>query len=189
MSLLEENLFSEGFRPVPEGLSELVFITNNVTSSRLQNATLDMISDEGNQIKAKITELNLEIEVPKDFTLKSLRTPVGLPTMDVSNNPDYLITAPYNGYEKVKAISKFKGEPDWKNIKKNALLVETNLVLCRRINPYSPSQYFFAFYSNTEFAGHLTENGFRILKSERDTHEYNPPKNLNIWLWYIVEVV
>ena len=48
---------------------------------------------------------------------------------------------------------------------------------------------FFAFYSNTEFAGRLNENGFRILKNERDTREYNPPKNLNIWLWYIVEVV
>src|SRR3989338_574275 len=40
----------------------------------------------------------------------------------------------------------------------------------------SGDERFFAFYSNTEFAGHLTENGFRILKSERDTHEYNPPK-------------
>lgn len=147
VELFTNDLFSEGFRPVPEGLSELIYITNNVTPSRLENATLDLIDDKEGNIKAKITEIDLRIEVEKDFTVRSMRTPVGLPTMDVTDNPDYLILAPYEGYEEVKNLSKFKGDPDWKKIKENALSTETEMAICRRLNPYSPSQYFIAFYS------------------------------------------
>lgn len=47
---------------------------------------------------------------------------------------------------------------------------------------------FFAFYKEDEFFRLLQENGFEILEHRRDMREYNPPKNLTVWLLYFVKV-
>src|SRR3989338_8476086 len=47
---------------------------------------------------------------------------------------------------------------------------------------------FFAFYKEEEFLKLLQENRFEVLEYKRDMREYNPPKNLTVWLLYFVKV-
>src|SRR3989344_1037404 len=47
---------------------------------------------------------------------------------------------------------------------------------------------FFAFYKEDEFLKLLQENGYEVLEHSRDMREYNPPKNLTVWLLYFVKV-
>jgi len=47
---------------------------------------------------------------------------------------------------------------------------------------------FFSFYGETEFLNLLRGNGFEVIEHLRDMREYNPPKNLTVWLLYIVRV-
>ena len=47
---------------------------------------------------------------------------------------------------------------------------------------------FFAFYKEDEFLKLLQENGFEVLEHSRDMREYNPSRNLTVWLLYFVKV-
>lgn len=47
---------------------------------------------------------------------------------------------------------------------------------------------FFSFYNDEGFSKSLEDNGFTILERNRDMREYNPPKNLTVWLLYFVRV-
>lgn len=47
---------------------------------------------------------------------------------------------------------------------------------------------FFSFYAESEFLQLLQSNGFEVLEHSRDMREYNPPKNLTVWLLYLVRV-
>lgn len=47
---------------------------------------------------------------------------------------------------------------------------------------------FFAFYQENEFLKLLQDNGFEIIEHRRDNREYNPPKNITVWLLYFVKV-
>lgn len=47
---------------------------------------------------------------------------------------------------------------------------------------------FFSFYTDSEFLQLLQNNGFEVIEHLRDTREYNPPKDLTIWLLYLVRV-
>ena len=48
---------------------------------------------------------------------------------------------------------------------------------------------FFAFYKEDEFLKLLQENGYEVLEHSRDMREYNPPKNLTVWLLYFVRLL
>ena len=47
---------------------------------------------------------------------------------------------------------------------------------------------FFAFYQESEFLKLLQENGFEVIEHSRDMREYNPSRNLTVWLLYLVKV-
>lgn len=47
---------------------------------------------------------------------------------------------------------------------------------------------FFAFYQEDEFLQILEKQGFTVLEYTRDAREYNPNKNLTVWLRYFVQV-
>lgn len=53
---------------------------------------------------------------------------------------------------------------------------------------YEGDERFFAFYQEDEFLKVLQENGFEVLQHSRDMREYNPPKNLTVWLLYFVRI-
>lgn len=52
----------------------------------------------------------------------------------------------------------------------------------------SEFERFFAFYKESKFLKLLEENGFEVLEHNKDTREYNSPKNLTVWLLYFVKV-
>ncbi len=144
------NKFAEGFRPVPQGLSDLVFITNAKSPERAMYSNITLEREVNGTVEGK-DRTGALIKVPKGFVLKSLRTPVGLKRMDATQDLDYLIIAPYDGLERVSAISNYNNVPNWVSIKSSALRTGTNLAICRRINPYSPSQMHIAYCSTVTF--------------------------------------
>ncbi len=54
--------------------------------------------------------------------------------------------------------------------------------------PYKEDERFFSFWQEDEFLKILQENGFEVLEHTKDAREYNPPKNITIWLLYFVRV-
>lgn len=142
--------FREGFRPVPEGLSKILFITNPTEPSRVERA--EMILEKGNKTKLyvinpKIGKFNIE----KSKCLPSLRTITGLKTMDITDKLDWVIKEDYTECKKIKTEIGYKHPLDWEQIKKDLLAVETNLVIARRINLFSPNTFFLSWFSNTRF--------------------------------------
>ena len=55
--------------------------------------------------------------------------------------------------------------------------------------PFEGDERFFAFYQLQEFTNLLEINGFGVVESSRDVHEYNQPKNQTVWLLYFVRVL
>lgn len=55
--------------------------------------------------------------------------------------------------------------------------------------PSPADRRFFAFYQPSEFQSVLVERGFEVLADYRAMMDYNPPKNLTIWLVYFVRVL
>ena len=147
---LPAECFSEGFRPVPAGLSDLVFITKAESNERAMYANL-ILKEENKLEVTGLSKSGTKVIIPRKYILDSLRTPVGLSKMDISEELDYLIIAPYKELNILKNLSSFTGELNWDEITKTALKTKTNIVICRRINPYSPSQSHIAFFSETPF--------------------------------------
>lgn len=160
------NQFSEGFRPVPKGLSELVFITRPEPKQRAMYANIILKKELKSKQKVKGTsKTGLDILIPKKYLLDTLRTPVGLETMDISRVLDYLIMTPYKELPTVKSYSNYTGKINWDNIQLTALKTKTQLTICRRINPYSPSQKHLSFYSSKFY---YPSNQMEVVHEEGD---------------------
>ncbi|WP_457549139.1 hypothetical protein [Archaeoglobus sp.] len=82
--------------------------------------------------------------------MPSLRIPVGLNTMDITGKHDYVAKEQYENFEKVIELCGFKKELTkdyWKDVQRELDSVKTNVVIVRRINPFSPNQKLIAFFS------------------------------------------
>lgn len=148
---LPASFFSEGYRPVPRGTSDFVFITRPVEESRLEKVRL-IIRDEGKDyVCAVVKDLDWPYRFRRSKLIASLRSTTGLPCMDITGLHDYAIIEAYEDLDRLLAISNFRGskdEIDWQSIRRSLDKVQTNLVVQHRINPYSPTTRFFAFYSD-----------------------------------------
>src|SRR5438093_13440209 len=71
--------------------------------------------------------------------------------MDVSRAYDYLANRPYKQLSKVTSACGFSTKLDWsafwKNVERELLEIRSNIVVSRRINPYSPNTHLTAFVS------------------------------------------
>ncbi len=163
LSQFPPGYFREAFGARPKGVSKILFVTNPLHPGRIQESFLILKEVRGGRIIATTTVgaiqtgLGLkpyQLEFSLDHFLPSLRTPVGLKRMDVSDILDYVAKEPYEGMEKVARLAGYKGRLDYEFWRKTRLELNrsrTNIAVVRRINPYSPNQYLLSFYSEREF--------------------------------------
>jgi hypothetical protein len=72
--------------------------------------------------------------------------------MDISGKFDYIASGQFEELSKVKRACGFEGkipQTFWNNLERELNAVETNIVVSRRVNPYSPNTNLFAFASDT----------------------------------------
>jgi hypothetical protein len=105
---------------------------------------------EGKEFLKATTSLGADYEIPASYLMKSLRTPVGLDKLDINDNYDYIACKKYPDIFRVCRAAGVK-QPEtgyWGTLPEKIESVKTNLIVCRRINPFSPSQNLIAFFSS-----------------------------------------
>ncbi|MBO3757671.1 MAG: hypothetical protein JTT14_00985, partial [Candidatus Brockarchaeota archaeon] len=162
-----ENWFIEGFRPVPQGLSQVVFVTRPFHEGREKAAFMTFVKEEDEYIHAQIKEMNEDLIIRKDSALPSLRTLTGVRTFDISNLYDYVLINQYPKASKIIRLSKLKEKSvDWEKIRKECKGRLTRLSIAHRINWYSPNVAHLAFYSDIPYA---PSNVLEVVKVEDET--------------------
>jgi len=142
--------FKEGYGPRPEGVSKIMFITNPIRECRIEEAFMVLDRDLGEKLVAKTIVGIQRFILSKEHFIPSLRTPVGLSTMDITNTYDYVAKEPYEYIDKIIELSAFKKtlQSDyWNKIKKEFERSKSFAGVVRRINPFSPNQHLIAFCS------------------------------------------
>lgn len=143
-----QNYFREGYRPVPKGVSQFLFLTRASHESRTKQAFLSFSSDKRSMITAR-TQLGSSCAIAKTYLTPTLRTPVGIPTMDITGCCDYIAHAPYPDLDRVLRATGQASKPQefWTGVQRELQEVSTCLVVARRINPFSPYTFLTAFFS------------------------------------------
>jgi len=147
-----DGYFHEGYRPVPAGVSRFLFLTRNQGTTRTNQAFLSFTADRGRTIEAR-SPLGATYQVPVTHLRPTLRTPVGLATMDITGLHDYIAFREYGDFDGVVAATGFdRGSLDWATfwsaLPGHLDATKTRLVVCHRINPFSPALHLAAFYSD-----------------------------------------
>ena len=183
---LPEKYFKEGYRAVPKGVSKFMFITKKLEDSRVENAFLIYEKDNPTYITAK-TKSGIKYKIEKEAFKPSLRTGVGIKTISINGKVDYVAKMPYNeltrvleacGYEKP---GQEKWKAFWDNIDIELPVIETNLVVVHRINPYSPSTYLISFFSDEKISPNNVLNV--IAEPDKDTAKaFNVLLNSSLFL-------
>jgi len=142
--------FREGFRPVPKGVSKFLFLTRGSNDARTEEAFLRFKAEAKTTVSAE-SPLKATYKFRLSDITPTLRTSVGLQSMDISSDYDYIAHTPYDELSRVcrAADQTVPKGPFWAQVQKDLLRVRTNLVVSHRINPFSPSTYLNAFFTNT----------------------------------------
>ncbi|MDQ3803766.1 MAG: SAM-dependent methyltransferase [Acidobacteriota bacterium] len=151
LTSLDRAYFREGYRPVPKGVSHFLFFTRALNAARVSQAFLRFDREYDGYINAS-TDMGVTFRVDLDEVRPTLRTPVGLETMDISDKFDYIASGQFEELSRVKRACGFEGRIPhafWNNLERELNAVETNIVVSRRVNPYSPNTNLFAFVSDT----------------------------------------
>ena len=141
-----------GYRP-DQGTSKFLFLTRHSDDSRVEQAFLQFTTEGAFSISAE-SSLRTPYTIEKEALAPSLRTPVGLPTMDITNNHDYIACQSYSEHKRVCRASGFHSPKGynwrkfWMKVQTELKGKETYLVVARRINPFSPATHHIAFYSD-----------------------------------------
>lgn len=145
--------FFEGFRPVPMGLSQVVFVTKPFHKSRTEEAFMILANEDEKTIQAHISDLNEEVYIEKEKTMPSLRTLTGISRFNITNLLDYVVINPYPKASKIIELSKLKEKSiDWDNVKTSLEKTRTYISVASRINWYSPNVSLLAFYSDIPYS-------------------------------------
>ena len=150
----EASHFREGYRPVPEGVSKFLFLTRETDPCRVEKAHLRFRSENAASVKAE-TGLGSNFAIERESLAASLRTPVGLRTMDITGLHDYIATKKYDQFARAKRAVGYEDavtEPFWQKLRAELAATETCVVVNRRINPYSPNTHLTAFVSRNPFS-------------------------------------
>jgi type I restriction-modification system DNA methylase subunit len=151
------NYFREGYRPVPEGISKVLFLTRNIDKSRLKKAFLSFDGDDTQFINA-LTNLTTPYNINKKYVRPTLRTPTGIKTLSLDKSYDYIINKETEEIENIIRATNFKEpklflkEKYWEKLNSELDRVSTNLAVIRRINPFSPNCNIISFFSKQKFA-------------------------------------
>jgi tRNA1(Val) A37 N6-methylase TrmN6 len=151
---LPHGCFREGYRPVPEGVSDVLFLTRASHPSRTEQAFLRFTREDARVVPAA-SPMGTLYRVEKDHLIPSLRTPVGLRTMDITGSLDYIAHEPYEELRRVRAACGFRGRlPSdfWERLRAELEAVRTCVVTACRINPYSPNTHLVAYVSVEPFS-------------------------------------
>jgi hypothetical protein len=127
-------------------------MTRETGPERVKQAFLRFKEEGETEIKA-VSPLGVTYDIPKSSLTPSLRTPVGIDTFDISAKFDYIAKKKYPEILRVcrAAGVKFQNEL-WDSLPKKVESAQGNLMVCCRINPFSPSQNLIAFFSSEEMA-------------------------------------
>lgn len=170
---MDKKIALEGFRPVPAGSNDLLFITNNFKENRIKKAFLTLKKETENEVTAVIKDLpDKEFIFPKNILIKSMRTSTDVNTMNIEDKLDYIITQPTNDYSMLLNLSKVKNKEKWsyKNYCKEINSKWTYMITSRRFRPNSKNTFLFAFYSDTPF---VPNNLFKIIRMEETEAKIN----------------
>lgn len=159
--------FREGYRPVPKGVSSVVFATRgDADSPRTQEAFLRFTDEDAAVVKAQ-SPLGATYRIDRRSLVPSLRTPIGLQTMDFTGQHDYLATEEYGAYRRVARAASFSTSLNaawWEQLRREAASGSSLVGVTHRINPYSPNTHLSAHFSAELFS---TSNQLNVVR-ERD---------------------
>jgi len=144
-----QDYFREGYRPVPKGVSQFVFVTRNSHPSRVEQAFLRFDEEDRKEPITAKSPLGADYSIERDYLTPTLRTSVGLSKMDITNNWDYIFHKAYPDLSRVCRAAD-QNVPDrafWHHMCSELELVKTQIVVSRRINPFSPATCLNAFFS------------------------------------------
>jgi hypothetical protein len=143
--------FKTGLR-MDGGNSQVLFMTRETCPERVEYAFLRFKKDDKETLTAT-TSLGGVYKIPLSCLMRSLRTPVGLDTFDVSAKFDYIAKKKYPDLVRVCRAAGAKVQSElWDSLPTKLESVQGNLMVCCRINPFSPSQNLIAFFSSEEMA-------------------------------------
>ena len=153
-------MVSEGFHASPSGMSELVFITKPLDTSRIERAFLIVENENEKVVTVKIKGLSESFPVARSKLKPALRTLTAVKTMDASDI-DYVLIDPPGNFEAILNLSKWRGSFDWANQRENVRKKTSNVVVGRRFRPNSKNTHHFAFYSEK---GILSPHTFKLIR-------------------------
>jgi hypothetical protein len=167
-----DDYFREGYRPVPKGVSSFMFLTRTLDPCRTEEAFLffDPKDDANESVKAE-SALHVKYNIEKTALTPSLRTGVGIKTLNITEKLDYIAHTPYKEFERTRTASGFKKPEDfdwksyWSNVNRELSEVKTKVVTLNRINPYSSNTHLIAFFSKKPFSA---ANVLNIVKETDD---------------------
>lgn len=143
-----EEYCKTGYRP-DQGHSKFLFFTRESNPARIERAFLRFSQDGTTTLTAK-SPLGASYRISIRDLNPSLRTPVGIDTMDITGKHDYIANRRYNAARRVcrAANVPYPDSDFWGGLHRKVKSVETNLVVSCRLNPFSPSNYLVAFFSS-----------------------------------------
>lgn len=151
LSRFPNDYFSTGYRP-DQGVSSFLFLTRHSDDSRIEEAFLRFTEESTSSVTAQ-SPLGASYKIERNALLPSLRTPVGITTMDITNSWDYIAYRRYKELDRVcRAAGRKPPKNLWRSIQEELQAISTHLVVSRRINPFSPSTFLTSFFSRIAIA-------------------------------------
>lgn len=149
---LSSEFLQPAFTYRPQGLTEIVFITRPLDKSRVGRAFMTLSKESEDIIRANVKALEREITIKKSITFPALRTITGVKTIDIKSKFDYVILEPYEDFDMILKLSRWKMKTfDWKFFKTNVEREKGHLIIPRRIRLDSDNTHLLSFISEQEF--------------------------------------
>lgn len=145
-----DGYFREGYRPVPKGVSQFLFLTRNLHPARIEQAFLWFAREGKREIEAS-SHLGGRYVIERSALRPTLRTPVALERMDVTGKEDFIAQQPYEQLPRVRRAAGTAAKAPgrfWEDLQRELDGVSTHLVTARRINPFSPHMHLHAFFAS-----------------------------------------
>jgi len=156
----------EGFHASPKGLSELVFITYPRGDINPKNSIMILNKESEDSIEVKIEPTNEVISLSKTLLEPALKTITGVRAIDITLLHDYIVKRPFNKFDKILAISKWKGKFSWELVTKKLENRECFVAIQHRVRMNSPNTHLVAVYGDKPF---FTTHAFNIFKVDKKT--------------------
>jgi hypothetical protein len=145
-----------GYRP-DRNVSSFLFLTRDTHPSRTEQAFLTFHEEERDAICARST-LGVEYVIEKDALVPSLRTGVGLRSLSIQGQWDYIAGRPYKALRRVLKGSNFRPPKGfswqrfWQTTDHQVDAVTTQVAAMCRFNPFSPNTHLIAFGCDEPFS-------------------------------------